>query len=106
MKRNFLKAILPACALMLAIAASLAFASAEKDVAEDVTLYTGYYVNSEGQCRETHPISSNSCQPNIGGLFCTIRLPFQGTKIVYASSYCNEVAPVTVLWQVPTRPRP
>ncbi|WP_330444580.1 DUF6520 family protein [Flavivirga abyssicola] len=59
MKSNFFKIVLPAFALMLAITASLAFTSANNDVAEEEDAVTiAYYKDGIGNpCVEESPVS-------------------------------------------------
>ncbi|WP_330444582.1 DUF6520 family protein [Flavivirga abyssicola] len=75
MKSNFFKIVLPAFALMLAITASLAFTSANNDVAEDTTIEitTAFYKNGLGNpCVLVNPVS---CQVEfVEDKPCTISL--------------------------------
>ncbi|MDO5978209.1 DUF6520 family protein [Flavivirga spongiicola] len=94
MKSKIFKIVLPAFALMLAITASLAFTSVENDAAEQTPL-EGWYLNNDTPpvCTKvitTPPGSDVNCQTS-GADVCTLFIPGQGLKTIYADNQCDNL---------------
>ncbi len=83
MKSNFLKIVLPAFALMLAITASLAFTSAE----EDITTENVYY--ADGSIAILLPATID-CNPNIVADLCTVQDGPNQVQVFYKDEETGE----------------